>query len=344
MAGTFILLAVVLGACGTSAPVSRPTLPEPTYRIIYVVHGDASYLYHDAEGRARQADADAVAQAHTVARELADAEVLIFHQRSQQRFLGLFPRSDGTLYHYRSGHLVREQQYDRTPRPLAAEAALLEATPARDSLPSVFLYFGHALPEQGGKGYHRSYPAWPVTVDRMAAGLGRLSGGPFDLAVLSTCTSGTAGTLAALAPHARYVVASPEDVHLSHLDGTALLYLRRASFDARRLAEHVAQQSFERLTARTQTAVTLGVYDMEYLAPALAVIAPDYEERLAGIDGTVVYRDCAGDSAFRALLETGGVTVWHRPARFGRKQDADHHSGWGCPVPSQPPTGTLGRR
>jgi hypothetical protein len=45
---------------------------------------------------------------------------------------------------------------------------------------------------------------------------------PMDLVVLSTCLGGTVGTLRTLAPMSRFVIASPESLHLSHMDMSGL--------------------------------------------------------------------------------------------------------------------------
>ena len=327
-----LLLAALSGAACRSAVPVVPTPSSPIARqVIYVVHGDASYLYHDDEGTARQADEDAVAAAQRVAAGLADTEVFIFHQRAQRRLLGLFARSDGTWIHYRGERRIGEGRYRRTAEPLAAEAELLDRHGVRTAPTRTLLYYGHAIPEAGVQGYSRSHPDWAFSTSLFAEGLARLSPLPFDLVVLSTCANGTPGTLAALAPHAQVVVAAPADLHLSHLDSDALL--TAPSDDPHAQAHALARTSFARLDTTTQTAVTIVAYDLTRLAPALAALQPTYADRLQEPTPPTAYRDCAVDSSFANRLPTEGVTVWHRPARFGRNK-APIHSGWACPVPA----------
>ena len=40
----------------------------------------------------------------------------------------------------------------------------------------------------------------------------------FDLMILSTCFGGTPYTIGALGPFARYIIASPDNLHLSYFD------------------------------------------------------------------------------------------------------------------------------
>lgn len=328
-----LLLAALSGAACRSAVPPAPTPSLPVARqVVYVIHGDASYLYHDVEGTARQADEHAVAEARRVASGLADAEVFVFHQRPQRRLLGLVARPDGTWVHYRGGQRIGEGRYRRTAEPLAAEAKLLGQRGVRSAPTRTLLYYGHAIPEAGGRGYSRSHPGWTFSTRRFAEGLARLSPRPFDLVVLSTCANGTPGTLAALAPHAGVVVAAPADLHLSHLDSDALL--TAPPDDPHAQAHALARTSYARLDTTTQTAVTIAAYDLTRLAPPLSAMQPIYADRLDAAASPTTYQDCAADTAFADQLPAEGVTVWHRPARFGRDK-APTHSGWACPVPAR---------
>src|SRR5690349_23819627 len=80
-----VALAVFFSACGSS------TMPPPhdeavigggqtRYSLVFIIHGDGDYLYHNARGEARRADEDILARAQAVARRLPNAEVTIFHQ------------------------------------------------------------------------------------------------------------------------------------------------------------------------------------------------------------------------------------------------------------------------
>jgi RNA polymerase sigma factor (sigma-70 family) len=127
--------------------------------------------------------------------------------------------------------------------------------------------------------------------------------------VVMTCDGGTPHTIAALAPHARSVLAAPGDLHLSFVDADLLSTVADVT-SPEAWTHRLAERAFGRLTGRVATAVTLAAYDADRTAPAA--------RRLAG----------------RARPDTStaptGVRVWHRPARFGPQADRATHSGWAC--------------
>jgi hypothetical protein len=297
------------------------------------VHGDASYLYHGPDGTPHAADAETLREAFAAARAMPRAEVFVFHQRPHDPLLGLLPRSDGTLYHFRGGRLRRQTTYDQTRASAwAAEAALLRRhrAPAPDStLFTAALYYGHAVPERPRPGYHRSRPDVPFGIGALARGLDRLSTARLDAVVLSTCDGGTPHTVAALAPHARALLAAPGDLHLSFVDADLLPSLPPTTPAAwtRRLAARAA----DRLTTRVETAVTLATYDLARAAPTARRlarhVAPDTSTAPAGAR----HVDCR--RVLDRAVDTTGVRVWDRPARFGPRADRPPHSGWACQGP-----------
>jgi hypothetical protein len=333
-----LALVLVLGACRSAGPVPAPDAHRASsaaplqQRLVIVVHGDADYLYHTPDGTAHRADAETLREAVAAARSMPRAEVFVVHQRPHGRLLGLFPRDDGTLYHFRRGRLVRRTTYDQRRRaPLAAEAALLRdhRAPTPDSaLFTAALYYGHAVPERARPGYHRSRPDVPFGVADLARGLNRLrSSGPFDAVVLSTCDGGTPHTIAALAPHARSVLAAPGDLHLSFIDAS-LLPAAAGPTDPAAWTRRLAEDAFGRLTGRVTTAVTLATYDVDRTAPTARRLArrvrPDTSTAPAGAR----HVDCR--RALGGPVDPTGVRVWHRPARFGPQADRTTHSGWAC--------------
>ena len=340
------ILALLLGACRSVVPVPTPPAERASstaplqQRVVIVVHGDAGYLYHTPDGTAHQADAETLREAFAAARSMPRAEVFVFHQRPHNRLLGLVPRDDGTFYHFRRGHLLRQSTYEQNRSAvLSAEARLVRrhrAAPPDSSLFTVALYYGHAIPETARSGYHRSAPDVPFGIDDLADGLGRLRpGDPLDAVVLSTCDGGTPHTLAALAPHARSVLAAPGDLHLSFIDAD-LLPTVASTTDPTRWTHRLADQAFDRLTARVTTAVRLATYDFDRVAPAARRMAdavqPDTSTRPTGAR----HVDCR--RALGAPVDTTGVRVWHRSARFGPRADRTSHSGWAClPPDSSPP-------
>lgn len=303
-------------------------------RIVVVVHGDASYLYHDGEGRAHQADAETLREAFAAARAMPAAEVFVFHQRPKDKLFGLFSRDDGTFYHFRGGTLLHQTTYDQNRSvPLAVEAELLwdqRPVPLDSNALTAALYYGHAIPEGARPGYHRSRPDVSFGIDGLARGLGRLAGpeeSAFDAVVLSTCDGGTPHTLAALAPHVRYLLASPGDLHLSFVDAD-LLGAVDSTADPDQWTRRLAGHAFDRLTARVTTAVTLATYDVDRVAPTARrmtrKVRPDTSTAPAGAR----HVDCREMLSTR--VDTTGVRTWDRPARFGPQSNRVPHSGWGC--------------
>jgi len=187
----------------------------PLYSIIFAIHGDNNYLYHDTRGMAYRADEEVLSRAILVATRNPQAEVFIFHQRPRRHTLLFFPRHDGKLYYYRQGRLLAEESYWRGPNhiPFGPEADLYRQYHAGMQPPAenLFLYFGHEIPEYDGAGYDASYSDRTFTVHDLADGLKDITGNTtkLDLIVLSTCYNGTPYTVAALSPYARTIVASP---------------------------------------------------------------------------------------------------------------------------------------
>lgn len=340
------------------SPAAASATPAPRdfrFRIVYVIHGDADYIYHDAAGRRRLADEDALAQAQEVARGARGAEVLIFHQRPRKR---PWSAPGGMAYRYRGGALAEARAYVRSPGDpgFASEAAVFAGAggdapgEAADSVVRAFVYFGHEIPAAGGRGYSRSRPSEEFDLAHFVRGLENFGGPPggpdkpFALVALSACRGGTPATTAALFPYADRLLASPTELHLSHLDTRALVpaladpYLPGNGGGAARAADpregmaaasrRMLEESFARLQARTQAPVALALYDAEkaaaYLARAAAVPEP-------GAGPARAWRDCGEDPGFGPGGAEAGALVRYRAGRFGRLKAKSGHSGWECP-------------
>ncbi|MGA7304745.1 MAG: hypothetical protein WBW88_07710, partial [Rhodothermales bacterium] len=155
-------------SCSSSLPIQRETTPgdkdvaPPRYSIVYIIHGDGGYGYHDSSGTEHEADKEALAGAQKVAEMNTQAEVFIFHERRRRRFLRLFwPLRDGRFYYYRNGRLLATESYRRGRDRLRfdPEVAFYSRFRAKErpGLVKMFLYFGHEIPEFGGAGYDASY-------------------------------------------------------------------------------------------------------------------------------------------------------------------------------------------
>ena len=340
--------ALLLSSCSSMRPARRAMPPveesvlPPRYSIVCIIHGDSGYLYHDTRGNAYRADRETLAKAQRVAVRNTQAEVFIFHERRRRHFLLFFPLRDGTFYYYRHGRLVAEQSYwrDQGESRFGPEVELYSRFRVGEPPGQIrlFLYFGHEIPEFGGAGYDASYKNRTFTVDDLAGGLERMTRGStkVDLVVLSTCFSGTPRTLAALAPYARYVIASPDNLHLSYFDLGPLERLDAGlrDGDVPAFAKKFARHAFDRLTEDLQTAITVAVYDVDRVQGFLDSVDSIYGHALAKLNGispaSVEHCDCAEEPAYVLPGMSEGVDVFYRAPRFGRSKHTQGHSGWEC--------------
>jgi len=318
-----------------------PSSPEnfrlPVFhRIVFVVHADGDYAWHDAEGAGHDAGQEALRQAMETGARDSSGEVFIFHQKR-----------DGVFYAWRAGRLLQRTGYRRTPRDFEAEANVLNAFEARSRevspiswpLPSVFVYFGHEIPLSPRTHYSASRPGSVFSAQDFSRGVARLEEGSsrssFGLIILSACYGGNPLLLRALLPangSDRYVVASPAYLHLSYLDVSALKVTSAASptlsnpygstLNVAALADSIARQSFHALEGRTQTEITVGVYDLRKARAFLE----SFPARAQGSQ----WKDCAQDSSFDAAAAAQGTTLYYRPPRFGPAAATPTRSAWQC--------------
>jgi hypothetical protein len=347
-----LLAALVLfvGGCGTVREASVPPLPEGPpagLELTFIIHGDGPYRFLDDRGEPRQADEVTLERARAVAESTPDADVLIFHEKPRRRSLLIFPRPDGHFYFYRGGRQIASEAYRRDPRKPRYEAAAALADRFRGESPPQFrmlLYFGHEIPETGGRGYDASYHNRTFTVGDFSDGLSRLSAarGPFDVLVLSTCFGGSPFTIEVLAPLARHIVASPASLHLSYFDLEPLkgIDAMLEEGEAAAVARRFAGEAFASLAARTQTVVSVASYDTEAVQAYLMATREARRAARATTDHLPVALlepfDCADDPSLAHPDMSAGVEVLFRAPRFGRAAGTGGHSGWVCrrPLPS----------
>jgi hypothetical protein len=343
-----VVLVFFLFSCSSIPPGYRDTLIgeentfPPNCSMIFVIHGDGDYLYHDSRGRAHRADDEALLGAMKVAVRNPQAEVFVFHEQPRRHILFLFPLRDGKFYYYRNGRLLVRESYwrDRGPSRFDPAVGLYQRFRAEEQPQAVrlFLYFGHEIPEFGGAGYDASSSKRTFTVHDLADGLKGFTrdSTKFDLIVLSTCYNGTPHTISAIAPYARTIVASPDNLHLSYLD---LHPFERLDFglrdrDMAAFAKKFASRAFDRLTEELQTSVTVAVYDAGRVQGYVNSVDSVYAHTLAALKGQrqgfVEHCDCAEDSAYVLPGMSEGVDVFYRPPRFGRSRQKQIHSGWEC--------------
>lgn len=342
--GCAALAVLLLLACSTAPPVRDDTFgaSPPRYSLVFIVHGDGKYLFHDTLGVARRADEEIVAKARAIAEQNPNAEVLIFHEIKRRHVLFLIPRRDGRAYHYRNGRLVAQECYwrDQGESRFDPEVRLYHqfaGTRPRPSLQMLF-YFGHELPEFASTGYDASYSKRPVTVDDLAAAVKNIAGdsSKVDLLALVTCFGGTPYTIGVLAPYARFIVASPENLHLSYFNLALLAPLDIGSEDGAvaAFADRFARNAFAQLERDVQTAISVVVYDVDSLGGFVTSVAGAYRRALTAVSElpveSVEHCDCADDSAYAMPGMSEGLTVLYRSPRFGRAKQKQTHSGWEC--------------
>lgn len=349
----YVWLTVITAGCSVQEKTVSPNRPDAAltveYSAIYFLHADADYLYHNEEGEPLQADREALKKAQAVAENSERGEIFIFHQRPEQKLLRLFPKKDRRMYRYVNGELVQEMKYSpEDGTPLATEAVLYRANSSLSGShrPSkrVLFYYGHEIPSGSQTGYHRSRPDARFGLTDFADGLAQF--GPFhseqtlfDLIVLSTCNNGTPVMLNHLKEKAAYVLASPQNLHLSHIDSDSLLALEaNPRISTAELAGKMAARTYERMSRTIQTEITLSLYNLSEVGRYVGEIVRHISDKTPSLQnrhtGTADNIDCAAVLSGKQLV-TKGVQTWFKPPAFGRQAGTDSHSGWGCPPPAR---------
>ncbi len=272
------LASFLLGACAplpklhSDSSGSENTI-NTEFQLVYVIHGDADYLFHDSHGKRFMADAEAIKQGLNVALSSKRGEVFIFHQKPIAKFFSRSP--DGVFYHYRFGELLHKQEYFRNEfrSNFGAEVELFQHY-SSPTMVRFFVYFGHEIPENVGVGYSASHPSHNFSLPEFSRGVRDFNKSdygkkkPFDLIVLSTCRGGSKAMMSALTPLTTFVIASPSVLHLSFFDTHAFQNFSHndtASSDKlelHQLAQTLSEQSFTRLKSFTQTEITVAIHDL----------------------------------------------------------------------------------
>ncbi|MBK6914923.1 MAG: hypothetical protein IPH11_15170 [Ignavibacteriales bacterium] len=315
------------------------------YSLIFFIHGDSDYIYLDTSDNEYKADEETVMNAEKIAEQNPTAEVFIFHQKPRGHFLFFFPLKDGEFYYYRNGNLIANESYwrdqEKSNLDFEAEIYHLYHVANQNKFIKMFLYFGHEIPEFGGEGYDESYPDRSFTIDDLASGMKSFTSDSikFDLTVLSTCYGGTPNTIGKLVPFAQTIIASPENLHLSYFDISALeqLDVNLKDGDVPAFAKRFARQSFDKLAGSIETTVSVVVYDIKQVQNYLNSVQKDYDlildslKRLTQADQEALeHCDCADIPAYQISTINNGVEILYRPARFGRSKNKQSHSGWEC--------------
>lgn len=346
-----MVLALFLCSCGSNLPLQNKTLQKEKdlsatkYSIIFFIHGDGNYAYHDKNGNELNADEVTLEDAIKVAEQNPNAEVFIFHQKPRRHFLFFFPLRDGEYYYYRNGRLIANETYwrDKEKSNFNLESDVYNSLKVnnKQKMINVFLYFGHEIPEYGGKDYDESYPERTFTVNDLASGMKLFTNEfqKFDLTVLSTCYGGTPYTIAKLGQFSKTIVTSPDNLHLSYFNFHLMEHLdiNLQNGDVPVFAKRFAQQAFNQLTNDVQTTVSVVVYDVDRVQKYLHLINKVYDQTLNYLKketqvsmAKIEHCDCADIPSYKFPAMDEGIEVFFRSARFGRLKNKQKHSGWEC--------------
>jgi hypothetical protein len=341
-----IVTGFIFTGCGHTVELSGNDMPNNgqgiSYSVIYYIHADSDYLYHDSEGSPIRENAEVLAASINVGKGAHSGEVFIYQQRPERKLLGLFPRRSSRFFHYRNGKLISHIEYrhkDKKEAFLATEAGLMKRSRAQkpdENHQYYFLYFGHEIPSENGRGYHRTLPAIEVNTISFTKGVRNLLRSDrdrFSLAVLSTCNNGTPGMAKHLLPFTDAMLASPQNLHLSHIDSESLSHLEKEpEISPIQIGRIMAEKTYHRLEATVHTTITLGLYDLKAVQAYIDSVSSNIAAMNA-TDRTGRFQDNV-DCAELFPAEPGfyrqGVETWYKPARFGRQPAQATHSGWGC--------------
>lgn len=242
------------------------------YRIIYIIHGDGNYLYHNDKGNAVDAAGRILKQARFVAENIKRGEVFIFLQKESGKFL-FFSKDDGDFFYYRNGIEIVEDSYSRNDKNIyERETELIQKYSEDLNKPkkNILIYYGHEIPPDDTPGYHSSKPEIKFGINLFADGISKLINsfaaieGKFDLIILSTCRNGTEEVVSALSSYTNYFIASPTDIHLSYFNSESLIGLTGKNImDTESLALGFAGYAFEELCSAAITEVSINVYSFE---------------------------------------------------------------------------------
>lgn len=327
-------LAVLATSCSTPSDLSVSSQTHAVeYSVIYLVHGDADYLFFDENGNPLQSDEEIMEVAQQVGEQAQNGEVFIFHQKPEKRILWLFPKKDRRVLHYQNGKLVQDIRYSPQNHevPFTAESEFYRQH-ASDQASRYLLYFGHEIPDQEGHRYHRSRKDTSFNVTKFADGVRNFlptDGEMFELAVISTCNNGTPQMVHLMKPLTHQLLASPQNLHLSHFD-TQPMNLLEENRSANSIAERIAERSFERLSETTQTAVTISLYDLDQINGETGKLYQNYLDEMNSSGPVSDFIDCSQLNFYDNQLFSIGVKKWFHPPRFGRNASKTTHSGWGC--------------
>lgn len=235
-----------------------------TTRIIYYIHGDASYLFHNENGEETRADFRMLNQALCVAGSTTNSEVFILHHKPARKILFFFTLKNLDFYYFRKGRLIEKsthglkeqsgvhQQFDLIKR----------ITPhSSENIRTFFIYYGHRIPEDEGYGYNSSQTDKSFNISILKEAL-NLYNNKFELILLSTCKNGTRHSISQILPLTKFIIASPEDLSLYHISSLPFkIFNREPEITTESFIKVLTEYAFRKLKSQTLTITTISIYD-----------------------------------------------------------------------------------
>jgi len=328
----FSILFLITISCSSTSDLATVNTQKVDYSLIFVVHADANYLYHE-NGKAKKADEEALVHAKEIAKAAKHGEVFIFHQKPERKAFLFFPKKDRQYYQYRNGVLIDKENYSPKNGGLTKESEIYKSHSANNpSHKTYFAYFGHEIPTFPGRTYHHSSVDAEFNSTIFADQVRNFSS-DIALTILSTCNNGNPLMMNSLQEVTDVVIASPQNLHLSYLNADKFNLLESdPTIETMSLADSIAADSFAELSS-LQTMVTVAIYDLDEISDYITSFNESYQEHLKFVEAKPLFtnnEDCNNIGDLESTLRTKGVTTFYKPAAFGRKARNSSHSGWGC--------------
>ena len=302
------------------------------YSLIYLIHGDANYVYHK-NGDRYYADEEALKSALKIGENATSGEVFIFHQKPERKILWLFPKKDREYYHFVNGQLISEGSYSPKNGGFRKESSIYKSASFGLNSRKMLFYFGHEIPNLEDQHYHSSQPQFDLNTSVFSDEISAFSKN-FDLVTLSTCNNGSPDMMEELSGKTDFVIASPQNLHLSYFSSDKVNLLEKdPEINTRQIADSLAKDSFEKLASDLQTMVTVGVYNLNQINEYLSELSSIYDRHLQNVSAKPRFTDnidCETISRMSNTLNSAGVSIYYKPPAFGRKAGQKTHSGWGC--------------
>ena len=306
------------------------------YSFIFQIHEDASYDFHTKEGIKKFGYIEAYKQAKSLALACTACEVFIFREMQKNVFYSgkveyfLSGKRKSRLYHKRE-HGEKDLEF--------FQKNSLKLKQKEQKIKTFFTYFGHSVPEKITEGYSHSLPHLTFGITHLEnrlkkLGAGGNSGYLFDGIILSSCHNGTPFVLNRLVPFARYVIASPENLHLSYLDISPFLEIeKQKETSTLKLFKKIVDKSMETFEQRAiKTFTVLSLYQIQKIKETLAEVSLLYEKNLT--ESTHLfsnYTDCQEVTEISSFIERMSNYIYTKSNNpFFLTKTTKAHSGLSC--------------